>query len=107
MAQAFGFDVAAVLDVVADQAPELDGSVVVVEVVEDQGWDGVGFREGWGAVVVEVVAVDAFDIIHEALLDLGVEAHDVAEQVCHLGDEAWRGVEDLLGDVDLVFLAGE
>ena len=107
VAQAFGFDVAAVLDVVADQAPELDGGVVVVEVVEDQGWDGVGFREGWGAVVVEVVAVDAFDIIHEALLDLGVEAHDVAEQVCHLGDQAWRGVEDLLGDGDLVFLAGE
>ena len=33
VAQAFSFDIAAVLDVVADQAPELDGSVVVVEVV--------------------------------------------------------------------------
>ncbi len=107
VAQTFGFDVAAVLDVVANQATELDGGVVVVEVVEDQGRDGVGFREGRGAVVVEVVAVDAFDIIHEALLYLGIEAHHVAEQVCHLGDEAWRRVEDLLGDGDLVFLAGE
>ena len=107
VAEAFGFDVAAVLDVVADQATELDGGVVVVEVVEDQGRDGVGFREGWGAVVVEVVTVDAFDIIYEALFDLGVEAHHVAEQVCHLRDQAWRGVEYLLSDGDLVFLAGE
>ena len=43
VAQAFSFDIAAVLDVVADQAPELDGSVVVVEVVEDQCRSGIGF----------------------------------------------------------------
>ena len=107
VAQAFGFDVAAVLDVMSHQAPELDRGVLVVEVVEDQGRDGVGFGEGWGAVVVEVIAVDAFDVIYQALLDLGVEAHDVAEQVCHLGDEPWRGVEDLLGDRGSVFLSGK
>ena len=107
VAQAFGFDVVAVLDVMTYQAPKFDWGIVVVEVVEDQGRDGVGFREGWSAVVVKVVAVDAFNIIYEALFDLRVEAHHVAEQVCHLRDQAWRGVEDLLGDGDLVFLAGE
>ena len=45
-------------------------------------------------------------MIYKAMLDLAVEAHHVAEQVCHLGDQSWRGVEDLLGDGDLVFLAG-
>ena len=73
--------------------------------MEDQGRDGIGFGKGWGAVVIEIIAVDAFDVIYKAMLDLGVEAHHVAEQVCHLGDQSWRGVEDLLGDGDLVFLA--
>jgi len=54
--------------------------------VEDQGRDGIGFSEGWGTVVIEVIAVDAFDIIYKAMLDFGVEAHHVAEQMRHLGD---------------------
>ena len=83
VSQTLSFDVGAVLDVVTYHSTEFDRGVRIIQVVENQGWDRVGFGQGRGAIVVEVIAVDGFDVVHQALLDLGVEAHDVAEQMGH------------------------
>lgn len=67
----------------ANSASHGDGSVVVVEIVEDQRGYGVSGCEARSTVAVKVVSVDFFEIGDDAAVDFDIEPYGVAKEPDH------------------------
>ena len=96
MTQSFGFNEGSLGELLANGASHGDGSVVVVEIMEDQCRDGVAGSEARGTVAVKVLAVDLFEVGDDAAVDFFIEAYCVAKESDHAGDQSWWGDQDLV-----------